>query len=66
MSKQRVPEPNAPDPLPYLAWCPKCGLCVPFNVEGLARFIRDGWPQCCGREMLCHTPHRTPDCERAQ
>ena len=48
--------PGPGQPSPFVSLCERCGRIGPFTYDDLARFAREGWPCCCGRQMLCSTP----------
>lgn len=45
------PDPAAPTPADWLARCPACGRADPVPLANVARLMRAGGPECCGRPM---------------
>jgi hypothetical protein len=36
----------------YSLRCPECKANRKLSAEDFARYLRDGWPDCCGFQML--------------
>ena len=45
---------------PFISYCPGCGRKEPFSDDDLSRYGREGWPECCGRQVMCHAPGAAP------
>ena len=38
--------------------CSECRTEIPCSEENGARYLRDGWPRCCGHTMMLKTERK--------
>jgi len=41
----------AASPLHWMAECRTCGSAIAANQTDMFRYLREGWPACCGHAM---------------
>ena len=48
-----IPEPTRPGwpPIHWRATCSTCGRTLAADRQAMSRYLRDGWPTCCGHAM---------------
>ncbi|VTR94758.1 unnamed protein product [Gemmata massiliana] len=49
---------NSP-PVRFVLRCEWCRRIFPLAYGELARYMREGWPDCCFLPMVCSTPSDT-------
>jgi hypothetical protein len=50
-----------PNAVRWVGRCQACAQAVTVGRGDLGRFIRQGWPQCCGKDMLFSMVRTAPE-----
>lgn len=59
-SREPPTGPDPPEPMRVAVWCPECGQATPVSEQDVRDLLRDGWPVCCGRFVLCRRTDAPP------
>jgi hypothetical protein len=46
-----TPPSSLPPPVRWVATCPTCARAWAADVASVRRYLRKGWPACCGRPL---------------
>lgn len=52
---------SIPEAVHGRAVCPQCGWGFALTHDDILRYLRSGWPQCCGETMRWIRPPGTTD-----